>query len=168
MNMDKYYLAYGSNLSVAQMAQRCPDAIYVGAAEVEDYQLLFKGSQTGSYLTIEPKEGSVVPVLVWKISGRDEMCLDRYEGCPNFYYKKEMTVNLKSLIDGMEIGKVDAIVYIMHEDRPLGCPTKHYYDICLEGYWRFGFKQNVLEQALYDSVGKRVGKHLLKEIGYYG
>lgn len=166
--MDKYYLAYGSNLSVAQMAQRCPDAIYVGAAEVEDYQLLFKGSQTGSYLTIEPKEGSVVPVLVWKISGRDEMCLDRYEGCPNFYYKKEMTVNLKSLIDGMEIGKVDAIVYIMHEDRPLGCPTKHYYDICLEGYWRFGFKQNVLEQALYDSVGKRVGKHLLKEIGYYG
>lgn len=168
MNMDKYYLAYGSNLSVAQMAQRCPDAIYVGAAEVEDYQLLFKGSQTGSYLTIEPKEGNVVPVLVWKISGRDEMCLDRYEGCPNFYYKKEMTVNLKSLIDGMEIGKVDAIVYIMHEDRPLGCPTKHYYDICLEGYWRFGFKQNVLEQALYDSVGKRVGKHLLKEIGYYG
>lgn len=166
--MDKYYLAYGSNLSVAQMAQRCPDAIYVGAAEVEDYQLLFKGSQTGSYLTIEPKEGNVVPVLVWKISGRDEMCLDRYEGCPNFYYKKEMTVNLKSLIDGMEIGKVDAIVYIMHEDRPLGCPTKHYYDICLEGYWRFGFKQNVLEQALYDSVGKRVGKHLLKEIGYYG
>jgi hypothetical protein len=168
MNMDKYYLAYGSNLSVAQMAQRCPDAIYVGTAEVENYQLLFKGSQTGSYLTIEPKEGSTVPVLVWKISGRDEMYLDRYEGCPNFYYKKEMTVNLKRLIDGMEIGKVDAIVYIMHEDRPLGCPTKHYYDICLEGYCRFGFEQTVLEQALYTSVGKRVGKHLLKEVGYYG
>ena len=168
MNMDKYYLAYGSNLSVAQMAQRCPDAIYVGIAEVENYQLLFKGSQTGSYLTIEPKEGSSVPVLVWKISGRDEMYLDRYEGCPSFYYKKEMTVNLKRLIDGMEIGKVDAIVYIMHEDRPLGCPTKHYYDICLEGYCRFGFEQTVLEQALYASVGKRVGKHLLKEVGYYG
>lgn len=168
MNMDKYYLAYGSNLSVAQMAQRCPDAIYVGTAEVENYQLLFKGSQTGSYLTIEPKEGCTVPVLVWKISGRDEMYLDRYEGCPSFYYKKEMTVNLKRLIDGMEIGKVDAIVYIMHEDRPLGCPTKHYYDICLEGYCRFGFEQTVLEQALYTSVGKRVGKHLLKEVGYYG
>ena len=24
--MNKYYLAYGSNLSMAQMAQRCPDA----------------------------------------------------------------------------------------------------------------------------------------------
>ena len=33
---------------------------------------------------------------------------------------------------------------------------------------KLGFEQKVLEQALYDSVGKRVGKHLLKEVGYYG
>ena len=66
--MNKYYLAYGSNLSMAQMAQRCPDAVYVGTAELKDYQLLFKGSQSGSYLTVEPKKGSMVPVLVWRIS----------------------------------------------------------------------------------------------------
>ena len=53
--MNKYYLAYGSNLSMAQMAQRCPDAVYVGTAELKDYQLLFKGSQSGSYLTVEPR-----------------------------------------------------------------------------------------------------------------
>lgn len=68
--MNKYYLAYGSNLSMAQMAQRCPDAVYVGTAELKDYQLLFKGSQSGSYLTVEPKKGSTVPVLVWRISER--------------------------------------------------------------------------------------------------
>ena len=88
--MNKYYLAYGSNLSMAQMAQRCPDAVYVGTAELKDYQLLFKGSQSGSYLTVEPKKGSTVPVLVWRISERDEHHLDRYEGCPSFYYKKMM------------------------------------------------------------------------------
>ena len=48
----KYYLAYGSNLSVRQMLHRCPDAVYVGTAEIPDYQLLFKGSKTGNYLTI--------------------------------------------------------------------------------------------------------------------
>lgn len=53
----KYYLAYGSNLSMGQMAERCPDAVYVGTAEIADYQLLFKGSLTGSYLTIEKKKG---------------------------------------------------------------------------------------------------------------
>ena len=165
--MEKYYLAYGSNLSVAQMAQRCPDAIYVGTAEIEDYQLLFKGSQTGSYLTIEQKKGSIVPVLVWRISERDERYLDRYEGFPTFYYKKEMNVVMKGLLDGEEQRKIDAIVYIMHEDRSLGCPTRHYYDVCYEGYCRFGFEKKVLEQALYQSVGKRVGRHLLEEVGYY-
>lgn len=165
--MDKYYLAYGSNLSMAQMAQRCPDAVYVGTAELRDYQLLFKGSQSGSYLTVEPKKGSTVPVLVWRISERDEHYLNRYEGYPSFYYKKTMEVEVQSFIGMKTADVIEAIIYIMHEDRPLGCPTKYYYDICLEGYSRFGFQQTVLEQALYDSVGKRVGKHLLKEVDYY-
>lgn len=166
-NMDKYYLAYGSNLSMAQMAQRCPDAIYVGTAELEDYQLLFKGSQSGSYLTVESKKGSTVPVLVWRISERDEHYLDRYEGYPSFYYKKTMEVEVQSFIGEKTDGITEAIIYIMHEDRPLGCPTKHYYDVCLEGYKRFHFDEAILEKAFTDSVGKRLGKHLLKEVGYF-
>ena len=165
--MSKYYLAYGSNLSTAQMAGRCPDAVYVGMAEIADYQLLFKGSQTGSYLTVEPKAGKKVPVLVWRISERDERNLDRYEGYPEFYYKREITVEMKSLTDGMPLGKIDALIYVMHEERTLGCPTLRYYKVCLEGYNRFGFPSVILEQALKDSVGKRMGNAMLKEAGYY-
>lgn len=165
--MSKYYLAYGSNLSMTQMAGRCPDAVYVGTAEIADYQLLFKGSHTGSYLTVEPKAGKKVPVLVWRISDRDERNLDRYEGCPEFYYKREITVEMKSLTDGMPLGKIDALIYIMHEERSLGCPTLRYYEVCLEGYFRFGFPRGILEQALKDSVGKRMGNAMLKEVGYY-
>ena len=165
--MSKYYLAYGSNLSMAQMAGRCPDAVYVGTAEITDYRLLFKGSQTGSYLTVEPKAGKKVPVLVWRISDRDERNLDRYEGCPEFYYKREITVEMKSLTDGMPLGKIDALIYIMHEERSLGCPTLRYYEVCLEGYIRFGFPRGILEQALKESVGKRMGNAMLKEVGYY-
>ena len=115
--MDKYYLAYGSNLSMAQMAQRCPDAVYVGTAELKDYQLLFKGSQSGSYLTVEPKKGSTVPVLVWRISERDEHYLDRYEGCPSFYYKKMMRVEIQPFIGEKVNGGTEAIIYIMRTDR---------------------------------------------------
>ena len=93
---DRYYLAYGSNLSVEQMAFRCPDAVYVGYSFIKDYELLFKGSKTGSYLTIEKKEGSCVPVVIWRISEADEKNLDRYEGCPHFYYKKMMKVKVHS------------------------------------------------------------------------
>lgn len=157
--MDKYYLAYGSNLSVTQMAQRCPDAVYVGTAELKDYQLFFKGSQTGSYLTVEPKKGSTVPVLVWRISERDERSLDRYEGYPAFYYKKTLEVEVHSLMGGKAVGSREALIYIMHEERPLGCPTRRYYDVCLEGYQRFGFETAVLEKALIDSVGEQEAEY---------
>ena len=50
----RYYLAYGSNLNVRQMKLRCPTARIVGTATIEGYRLMFKGSKTGSYLTIEP------------------------------------------------------------------------------------------------------------------
>ena len=74
---------------------------------------------------------------------------------------------MKSLTDGMPLGKIDALIYIMHEERSLGCPTLRYYEVCLEGYIRFGFPRGILEQALKDSVGKRMGNAMLKEVGYY-
>lgn len=150
--MSKYYLAYGSNLSVAQMAQRCPDAVYVGTAVLTDYRLLFKGSQSGNYLTVEPKKGYTVPLLVWKISERDESWLDRYEGYPDFYEKKTITVEMHSLVDGEKITKVDALIYIMQGKRKLGCPRQRYFDTCLEGYHRFGFDDRILKQAVADST----------------
>ena len=151
----KYYLAYGSNLSVSQMLRRCPDAVYVGTAMIRDWRLLFKGSQTGSYLTIEPKKGRSVPVLVWKVSDADEEALDIYEGYPRFYQKYELDVNVKSLIDGEPIRTVTAFVYAMDQERPLGRPTNAYYEVCEEGYERFGFDLRILERAYKESCGKK-------------
>ena len=87
-NMKKLYIAYGSNMDEEQMAFRCPTATLVGTAIVEGYELIFKGSRTGSYATIEPKEGSIVPVLVWEIGQMDERRLDYYEGYPNFTIRR--------------------------------------------------------------------------------
>ena len=84
----RYYVAYGSNLNVRQMLMRCPTARMIGTSVIKDYRLMFKGSQTGSYLTIESELGSEVPVGVWAVSAADERALDRYEGYPSFYYKK--------------------------------------------------------------------------------
>lgn len=159
--MKKYYLAYGSNLSVEQMAHRCPDAVYVGTAVINGYQLLFKGSSSGNYLTIEKKRGRQVPVLVWQISESDEASLDMYEGFPRFYYKSMMPVEVHSLLDGKALGVVDALIYIMHEERLKGCPTSRYFDVCLGGYTRFGFPAEKLFKAVTDSVGKRTADRFL-------
>ena len=149
-NMKRYYLAYGSNLNIAQMQFRCPDATVVGTAVIPDYELLFKGSLTGAYLTIEPKQGSQVPVGVWEVSLTDELKLDRYEGFPNFYYKKEIRIPVTDIRTGKTKLR-DAFVYIMHEDRKLGVPTDMYVRTCIEGYRDFGFDTDFL-LAAYDRI----------------
>ncbi len=129
----RYYIAYGSNLNIRQMRMRCPGARIIGTSVIEGYRLLFKGSRTGSYLTIEPQEGASIPVAAWAVTEEDEAALDRYEGFPNFYYKKEMELPLK----GIKTGKVrlrKVFVYIMHEDRPLGVPSGFYMETCRQTY----------------------------------
>ena len=149
----RYYIAYGSNLNVEQMRHRCPDARVVGTATLEGWTLLFRGSKTGSYLTIEPKEGSSVPVAVWEVSERDELHLDHYEGYPNFYYKKEIEVTFTGLVTKRKRTR-QAFVYIMHEDRPLGTPSKGYLDTCAQGYMDFDFDLKFLCKAVTDSKGE--------------
>ena len=116
--MSKYYLAYGSNLNIRQMAYRCPTAIPVGIAVIKNYRLKFKGSKTGSYLTIEKAKGYEVPVAVWKVEDDDELHLDCYEGYPTFYYKKEIEIDFISIKRKLP-HHAKAFVYIMHEDRKL-------------------------------------------------
>lgn len=143
----RYYIAYGSNLNIPQMRMRCSGARIIGTSVIEDYQLLFKGSKTGSYLTIEPMEGAEVPVVIWEVTESDEKALDRYEGYPNFYYKKEMTLDIKGIRTG-KVRRRDAFVYIMHEERELGIPSWYYVNTCLDGYQAFGFDEKYLFDAI--------------------
>ena len=147
--MKKYYLAYGSNLNLRQMALRCPTAKAVGTAVIKDYELLFKGSKTGAYLTIEPKVGAEVPVAVWSVEPADEQRLDMYEGYPTFYYKAELDLPVRYFSGKTVVRK--AFVYIMREDRPLGLPGGSYVQTCLEGYRNFGFDESILLAALDNS-----------------
>lgn len=152
MMKKRYYIAYGSNLNLMQMKMRCPDALLLGTAELKGWELLFKGSKTGSYLTIEPKENGIVPVAVWSVSPADERRLDCYEGFPNFYYKKDIRLQYKGIETG-KIRTVDAFAYIMHEDRSIGIPTRSYMQTCLEGYADLGFDEKYLLTAENNAKG---------------
>ena len=147
----RYYIAYGSNLNIRQMRWRCPSARIIGTSEIPDYRLLFKGSQTGAYLTIEPSQGDSVPVGVWEVTAEDELALDHYEGYPKFYYKAEMELPVTGIRSGRTRVRT-VFVYIMDESRPFGIPAKYYVDTCRQGYRAFGFDQNKLTEAIQVSV----------------
>ena len=139
------YAAYGSNMDLGQMGHRCPGAVLLGKGVIENYRLLFKGSMSGSYATIEPCPGAQVPVLLWEINQRHERALDRYEGFPVFYQKKKVEVQTES-------GRAESMVYVMDPSRPFGAPSEWYYDVLENAYSRFDFDMEILEGALDDSL----------------
>ena len=142
--MAKLYIAYGSNLNKEQMRNRCKTALFEGTGVIEDYELQFSGSPHGAHATIVPKEGSTVPVGIWKIQSWDEKRLDLYEGYPTYYDKQNVQVVT-------EDGIIEGMVYIMDQQMRHGLPTGNYYEIVEQGYRDCGLDTDILEKALEDS-----------------
>jgi hypothetical protein len=104
------------------------------------------------------KERSYLPgyvlveaALVGEVTESDEAALDRYEGFPTFYYKKEMELDIKGIRTG-KIRRRKCFVYIMHEERKIGVPSLSYVSTCLQGYVSFGFDEHYLSEAQIKAV----------------
>ena len=85
------YFAYGSNLSLEQMAARCPESRYIGLARLHDFR--WQINQRG-VANVVPKRGSVVEGLCYLLSRKDEVRLDKNEGVPIAYVKQHEEVEL--------------------------------------------------------------------------
>lgn len=145
MNYETLCIAYGSNLNLPQMASRCPTAKVIGASEIKDYELLFRGGRGRSVATVEPLKGAKVPVLVWSLQERDLQALDHYEGYPHLYRKEILDLEL-------ERGTLSAMVYVMNEVRPYGSPSDYYLTAIMEGYRAAGFDTDLLERAVERAI----------------
>ena len=139
------YIAYGSNLNLRQMAKRCPTAEIVGTGEMKDYELLFRGSRHSAVATVEPCEGSSVPVLMWELKPQDEHALDIYEGWPSFYRKEIHDIEIEG-------NAVKAMVYVMNDGHDYGEPSNFYLNTIREGYESAGFDSDYLDAAVGNAV----------------
>ncbi len=152
----KFYIAYGSNLHIEQMQERCKDAELLGTATLTDHCLEYRGSVGRAYLTIKQSPmgtGESLPLAVWLTSAEDELALDDYEDYPELYYKTAYKVNLDEVFP--EFTKVfkqgdviTAYTYVMQEDKIPARPTDEYIEVCKAGYDNFGFNKKILDEAL--------------------
>lgn len=145
------YIAYGSNLSVSEMKKRCPEAVALGTAWLQGWMLQCRGAYHRAYLTLERRESSAVPVVVWQILPEDEQTLDEYEDYPKLYYKVQLQVEYLDMESGQP-KKTDSFLYLMNEDDPLAVPTEEYMAICAAGYAEFHFPQDGLTAAYQRAV----------------
>ena len=140
--MGKLYLAYGSNLNLKDMKERCKNSILVGKTELEGFRLVYKGIKDGeAYLTIEPSKRNFVPLGLFNIGIEDEKVLDHYEGYPELYRKKYLPVNF----NGEEIF---GMIYIMNREFAYHLPSNKYIETCLQGYCDLGFSPKILRKAM--------------------
>ena len=145
----RYYIAYGSNLNLEQMAQRCPTAYVVGSTTLKNWRLLFRDAAHTAVATVERAPGCAVPVLIWRIQPGDERALDRYEGWPRLYRKEILRITVNGR-------RVYAMIYIMNEQRhPYGAPSSAYFDTILTGYYEAGFDPRILREVVLCSLEAR-------------
>jgi phage replication-related protein YjqB (UPF0714/DUF867 family) len=132
--MQHAYFAYGSNLCVRQMAQRCPGAVDPRPALLSDHDWLINERGVA---TVEPFDGSQVHGVVWQVTDHDLATLDSAEGVPVRYRRDRLTVHTDD-------GPSQAWVYIDHRVDP-GPPRAGYLERIIDGALHHGLPHRWIE-----------------------
>lgn len=150
----KLYIAYGSNMNIEQMMERCPKSQAYGKYELEDYKLAFKGQ---GHANLEKSNGGKLPILIWKITQECEKSLDKYESYPDYYLKKDMVIE----IDGKVL---KALVYVMNRDMAaiVKEPSEEYFNIIRQGYIDNNADPKILDD-FYNEHRQAISKEELEE-----
>lgn len=128
------YFAYGSNLCVQQMAARCPDAADPRPAVLSDHGWLINERGVA---TVQPRVGSEVHGVLWRLSDQDLTVLDSAEGVPVRYRRDELKVHTDS-------GPSPAWVYIDRRVTP-GPPRPGYLPRIIDGAVHHGLPQRWID-----------------------
>ena len=111
-----YYFAYGSNMVAGQMAARCPNASVIGVACLKGYRFRINSRRVG---TVIPDQTHQVYGLLWDITPKDLLALDRYEDVKaGLYEKANVVVELSDR-------QVEALIYFA-TDQSVGLPRPRY------------------------------------------
>ena len=137
--MTKLYFAYGANTDMDSMSMRCPNAKPVGRGTLWDYMLVFR-----RVADIIRNNDHVVQGGLWEITADCEASLDRFEGFPNFYTKREVSVVVKG-----SDRPVKAMAYVMNTDDTLFTPPPSSYHATLQrGYKHFDIDYQQLAEGV--------------------
>ena len=140
------YLAYGMNTNVAQMAHRCPNAVSLGVAELDGYELVFRGCAD-----IRAREGTTMEGVLWDITDDCLAALDVLEGYPTYYTRYDVPV----FHDGEW---KTAMVYKMNSG-DIFPPNAGYLRMLFEGYSEHG----VDVSQIYEAVDEAEASYTIME-----
>src|SRR5258705_10018424 len=87
-----FHFAYGSNMSRALMGARCPGAVVLGVATLSGWRFVINPDGVGS---IAPHPGALLRGVLWRVTPRDLVALNAYEGVDTeLYLRRVLPVRL--------------------------------------------------------------------------
>jgi len=120
----RQYFAYGSNMIVAAMRERCPGAQFIGVARLPNYR--FRIVRSG-YASLVWEQGAAAYGVLWSITPRDERALDGYEEVAAGLYRR-VFFKVERIDDGEW---ATALVYLASDQSP-GRPGRGYLAAILD------------------------------------
>lgn len=136
------YFAYGSNMDPAQMAERCPGSVALGAARLSGWRLTFTRDSPawgGGVAHIERDPDDDVWGVLWELSDENLAALDEYEGLRvGAYVREHVTVRF-------EEREVEAEVYIA-VPRGFKRPSRKYLSALVRGAEAHGCPDDYVER----------------------
>ena len=111
------YFAYGANMDLAGMAERCPLSRPLGRGRLPRHRILVMAEGFAS-IAADPREN--VHGVLWDLALRDVRALDQFEDVSRGLYKK---VQMPVLRDPR--GSARALVYVGHWTKT-GAPAPEY------------------------------------------
>ena len=139
-----YHFAYGSNLNHKQMNCRCLDNKFIKRAYLDNYKFVYDGysnNRGGAVANILESADSIVWGGLYEISKSDLENLDKCEGFPKSYDRKELEVK----DDHGNICK--AITYFRIGEK-IGIPSNEYKKIIIDGAKDCNLPDNYVKENL--------------------
>jgi gamma-glutamylcyclotransferase (GGCT)/AIG2-like uncharacterized protein YtfP len=130
------YFAYGMNTNLDSMQHRCPTAVCLGAAWIDNYEFVFR-----THADIQKKSGSICYGVLWDITRADLKSLDALEGYPYYYNRFRVRVNLGDHF-------VYALTYQMTDQDYIQEPGNGYLQMVTEGYQQNGVPTDQIASAI--------------------
>lgn len=137
----EYYFAYGSNMNLGQMKNRCPSARFLHCTMLRGYKFVYDGCSSrrgGAVANVVKSENGIVYGALFEV---DETCikkLDRHEGYPTCYQREVVEV----LDDKNNAFK--AIIYL-RETQQEGQPSDEYRNLVLQGAIDCGLPEDYID-----------------------
>lgn len=138
------YFAFASNMNQAQMTRWCPASRFLKTVFLEGFRFVYDGFSVtwdGAVGNIVPSAAERVWGALYKITERDRLTLDAFEGYPRSYDHKDVAVKDRE-------GNVHQAMTYLRTGRGLGKPHPDYERIVIDGAKECGLPEEYIDKAL--------------------